>query len=79
MYAGVPRTEPACERSLSPLLRIVATTVSLAGDSRSAWAGCPSLGRTLARPQSITCTSPKDPTITLAGLRSRWITPRAWA
>ena len=36
-------------------------------------------GRTLARPQSITWTSPKLPTITLDGFRSRWITPRAWA
>ena len=41
--------------------------------------GCPSLGKTLARPQSITCTSPNDPTITFDGFRSRWITPRAWA
>ena len=36
-------------------------------------------GSTLARPQSITCTSPKLPTITLAGFKSRWITRRAWA
>ena len=26
----------------------------------------------------ITWTSPNDPTMTLEGLRSRWITPRAW-
>ena len=30
-------------------------------------------------PQSTTCTSPKAPTMMFDGLRSRWITPRAWA
>ena len=30
---------------------------------------------TRARPQSITYVSPNCPTITLAGFRSRWITP----
>ena len=74
----MPSTEPDCERSLSPLLRAVATTVSLAGlaarlPRRSI------AGKTLARPQSITCTSPNDPTITLDGFKSRWITPREWA
>ena len=39
----------------------------------------PPRARTLARPQSITWTSPKAPTMTLAGFRSRWITPRACA
>ncbi len=39
----------------------------------------PPSARTLARPQSITCTSPKAPTMMLAGLMSRWITPLAWA
>ena len=39
----------------------------------------PPVGRTFARPQSITCTSPNEPTITLEGFKSRWITPRAWA
>ena len=33
----------------------------------------------LARPQSSTSTSPKAPTMTLAGFRSRWMTPRLWA
>ena len=27
----------------------------------------------------MTCTSPKAPTMTLAGFRSRWMTPRLWA
>ena len=31
---------------------------------------------TLARPQSRTYTSPKSPSMTLPGLRSRWTTPR---
>ena len=33
----------------------------------------------LAMPQSRTYTSPYSPSITLAGLRSRWMTPREWA
>ena len=39
----------------------------------------PPLRITLAKPQSTTCTSPKLPIMTLLGLRSRWITPRACA
>ena len=30
-------------------------------------------------PQSSTVTSPKRPTMTLSGLRSRWMMPRLWA
>ena len=30
-------------------------------------------------PQSMTSTSPNSPSMTLDGLRSRWIRPRAWA
>ncbi len=73
--------EPALERSeSSEPLRAVAITVCWTG-SLPAWASSetPPLGRTLARPQSITWTSPKLPTITFDGFRSRWITPRAWA
>ena len=39
----------------------------------------PPSASTLARPQSITCTSPNAPTMMFAGFRSRWITPLAWA
>ena len=46
--------------------------------ARSSSATPPS-ARTLASPQSMTCTSPKAPTMMLAGFRSRWITPLAWA
>ena len=45
------------------------------GPGRSAAA----LARTLARPQSMTWTSPNAPTMTFAGFRSRWMTPWAWA
>ena len=60
-----------------PLLA-VAITVSW-GRSLPAFASsaAPPRGNTFARPQSITWTSPNDPTITLEGFRSRWITPRA--
>ena len=39
----------------------------------------PWLVRILASPQSMTWTSPKAPTITLAGFKSRWMMPRLWA
>ena len=32
-----------------------------------------------ARPKSVTCGRPRSSSITFAGFRSRWITPRAWA
>ena len=78
MYAGVPSTLPACDSSRFEPLRTVATRLS----SGAGWAGGSSAPRslsTLARPQSITWTSPKLPTMTFDGFRSRWITPRAWA
>ena len=34
---------------------------------------------TWAAPQSITSASPNEPIMMLSGLRSRWITPWAWA
>ncbi len=80
MYAGVPITLPACDRSESDSLRAVAMTVCSAGSlPASASATAPPRARTLANPQSITCTSPKPPTMMFEGLRSRWITPRACA
>ena len=65
MYAGVPRTAPAAVRSTGP----------------SAEPGLPASGPPtfLASPQSITWTSSNWPTMTLAGLRSRWTIPREWA
>ena len=66
-------------RSSEPL-RAVAISVS-AGGSLPAFASAttPPRAKTLARPQSITWTSPKLPTITLDGFKSRWITPRVCA
>ena len=53
-----------------------AVWITLTGVSGSGVGSCRVIGnaprgKTLARPQSITCTSPKLPTITLAGFRSR--------
>ena len=42
-------------------------------------AGDRSAPRILAGPQSMTCTSPNAPIMTLAGLRSRWMTSCEWA
>ena len=89
MTAGVPNSEPACvsepnEASVPPLRAVRITVGSIPGGRqppltvRTSSATPPS-GSTLASPQSITCTSPNAPTITLAGLRSRWITPLACA
>ena len=81
MYDGVPIAEPARERSeSSEPLRAVAITVScLVTLPAVASSETPPRGKTLARPQSITWTSPKLPTMTLLGFKSRWITPRACA
>ena len=81
MYAGVPSTTPGLRvRPRSPAERAdlgeLGVVPSRVG-SRSAAA--PALASTLARPQSMTWTSPKLPTMTFAGFRSRWMTPWAWA
>ena len=87
MYAGVPSSEPASvsvpKLPAEPLLRAVrigrhVLAVCCARLARSSSATPPSAS-TLARPQSITCTSPNAPTMMFAGFRSRWITPLAWA
>ena len=58
----------------------MAITVSLASIlPAEASSAAPPRGKTFARPQSITCTSPNEPTMMFDGFRSRWITPRAWA
>ena len=78
-------TEPTNEPEPSLPERTVETTVrSIIVRSRSALrtsvsSAIPPRGITLAKPQSTTWTSPKLPIITFAGLRSRWITPRACA
>ena len=73
MYPGVPSTAPARVSAVSP-----ASPVSVAPPPP-----LPPLASasptTRAMPQSSTYTSPYPPSITFAGLRSRWITPRACA
>jgi hypothetical protein len=68
------RTEPPVPSRFSKSAMWVSSTLVLTVAGRAAFG--PS---SLAIPQSITCTSPKSPTMMLAGLRSRWTTPRAWA
>ena len=79
MNAGVPSTLPACVPSSDSRTGRIAfsATVAPLRSRRSAPAG--GAVSTLASPQSMTCTSPKAPTMTLAGFRSRWITSWAWA
>ena len=71
MYAGVPTADPARVPSLSRSDRIAVPAVSSDPTALPAATG----PRTLANPQSITCTSPNAPTITFSGFRSRWMTP----
>src|SRR6516162_6112868 len=79
MNAGVPTRLPACvcDPASGMGWNSVHARVSSAA-SASSVAGVFS-PRSLASPQSITWTSPKAPTMTLAGLRSRWMTRWAWA
>ena len=72
-------TEPACESSASVPVRPVWITVSWRMRPASSSSATPPCGNTLARPQSITWTSPKLPTMIFEGFRSRWMTPRTWA
>ena len=55
------------------------STSETGGDAEPHSAATSGRVRYLARPQSITCTSPNAPTMMFAGLRSRWMTPRLWA
>ena len=69
MYAGVPTTAPSRVRHIS-----AADPVSLTGMASSAGPGaapCPAR----ASPKSRTRTRPSVPTITLSGLKSRWLMP----
>ena len=72
MYDGVPITEPASRvRIVAEPLRAVAMTVCRRSASRHGVVAIPPRGNTLASPQSMTWTSPKEPTITFDGFRSR--------
>jgi len=66
MYASVPSQRSASD---APLPAAAPST-----DGPSAFRSS-----TLASPQSMTWTSPKAPTMTFSGFRSRWMTPLLWA
>src|SRR5262245_53717679 len=79
MNAGVPSRLPACVSWSASRAGRIAVPAAV---SRTVSGGPPARPRavkTLARPQSMTWTSPNAPTITLDGFRSRWITSWAWA
>ncbi len=67
MYAGVPSTTPCAVRS-DPL-----ETAASPGASRRLGGASPA-SSSFARPQSMTMVSPKPPTMTFEGFRSRWMT-----
>jgi hypothetical protein len=77
MYAGVPMTDPGVEREPS----VSACRSETRLTASCGVTGCAASSRpfTFAKPQSTTWTSPKYPTITFEGLRSRCTTPRACA
>ena len=80
MYDGVPSTEPARDSSPSDSQPHVRTDESPSpAQSALSSSATPPWSSTLARPQSMTCTSPNAPTMTFDGFRSRWITPRLCA
>src|SRR5260370_31668362 len=72
-----PVTAVACVVSVS-LGWALGAWMMVASGSAGASGGTESR-KILARPQSMTSTSPNAPIMTLAGFRSRWSTPRAWA
>ena len=79
MYAGVPSTLPVRVASPAPRSESIADAAAVASSPAVGSPGPAAGPRTLARPQSMTWTSPNAPTMTFAGFRSRWITPRPWA
>src|SRR5882672_1071007 len=84
IYPGVPITVPCpviTETSVASLALAVCFVFSkiVASGSASRTPRETSSRRIFARPQSITRTSPKGPTMMFAGFRSRWRTPRALA
>ena len=80
MYEGVPRTDPGRDSITSePSRQVRMADASSPAETARSSSATPPWSSTLARPQSITWTSPKLPTMTFDGLRSRWITPFEWA
>ena len=79
---ALPQPLPALRHAEKPTVpAAVATPSPEAGRSVPSAPPGSTSGRptTLARPQSTSSVSPKLPSMTLAGLRSRWITPRECA
>ena len=71
MYAAVPRIEPVWVfKALPPRADRISPSELENASVRPT---------TFASPQSMTNTSPKSPTITFSGLRSRCTTPRLCA
>ena len=80
MYDGVPSTEPGRDSiAADPLRKVQTADASPLARIAFSSSATPPWSSTLAKPQSMTCTSPKLPTMMFDGFRSRWITPRAWA
>jgi hypothetical protein len=95
MYAGVPSTapvrvsvvdrSPGRERGLGVAAASVSSsaTAAVGADGAARGAGkvsaLTSLSKPRARPKSVTTTWPSRPSSTLAGLKSRCTSPRAWA
>ena len=76
----MPSTEPARDSPASEPVRTVRMALESSRPRRALTSSAtPPWSSTLASPQSITWTSPKPPTITFDGFRSRWTTPREWA
>ena len=73
-------TDPTaeCERPL-PLRTVSMALTSGLGCTALFSSATPPRCSTFARPQSTTCTSPKEPTMTFEGFRSRCTTLRACA
>ena len=77
-----PARGPCTPECRAPARHLVAASASSEDDRGLGLrcAGIPASGvEHLGKPQSRTITSPKSPSTMLAGLRSRWITPREWA
>ena len=79
MNAGVPCKLPAWVSNWLLISAATASDISLESSSLRPSGAESFSARYLAMPQSINITSPKLPSITLAGLRSRCRIPLLWA
>ena len=79
MNGGVPTTSPSCDSNERPPAPRASRLVDRVRRTGAVSSSELLRSRTFARPQSMTYTSPKRPTITLPGLRSRWMMPRPCA